>query len=87
MAMTFTGAIASRSWITEDATASTRVAFLKAGTWFGAKAGKLYFRDGSFWVLGVVSAGTEPDAGTMYSTVMQDTNGNQILGDTDKGRG
>jgi len=40
--------------------------------------GRLYFRDGSFWVLGCTSAGTEQDAGTMYPTVMEDTNGNQL---------
>ena len=41
--------------------------------------GVLHFNDGSFWVLGATSAGTEQDAGTMYPTVMEDSNGNQIL--------
>ncbi len=40
---------------------------------------RLYFPDGSFWVMGVTSGGTEQDAGTMYPSVMEDTNGNQIL--------
>jgi RHS repeat-associated protein len=40
---------------------------------------RLYFPDGSFWVMGAASAGTEQDAGTRYATLMQDTNGNQIL--------
>jgi hypothetical protein len=39
--------------------------------------GLLYFRDGSFWVLGCISAGTEQDAGTMYPTTIEDSNGNQ----------
>jgi RHS repeat-associated protein len=39
---------------------------------------RLYFRDGSFWVMGARSSGMEDDAGTLYPTVMQDTNGNQI---------
>ena len=38
----------------------------------------LYFPDGSFWELNALSAGTEPDAGTYYPSLMQDTNGNQI---------
>jgi RHS repeat-associated protein len=39
---------------------------------------RLYFPDGSFWVMGAVSAGTEDDAGVMYPTLMQDSNGNQV---------
>jgi RHS repeat-associated protein len=39
----------------------------------------LYFPDGSFWTMGCYSAGTEPDAGNRYPTIMQDTNGNQVL--------
>jgi hypothetical protein len=40
---------------------------------------RLYFPDGTFWFFGSVSAGTEEDAGTLYPTQFQDTNGNQIL--------
>jgi RHS repeat-associated protein len=40
---------------------------------------RLYFNDGSFWVMGSVAAGTEADAGTRYATVIQDRNGNQII--------
>ena len=40
---------------------------------------RLYFPDGTFWFFGVASAGTEQDAGTLYPTQFQDTNGNQIL--------
>ena len=39
---------------------------------------KLYFPDGSFWVMGAKSAPGEPDAGTWHPTVMEDSNGNQI---------
>jgi len=39
----------------------------------------LYFPDGSFWELNALSAGTEQDAGTYYPSLMEDTNGNQIL--------
>src|SRR5580704_4100488 len=46
--------------------------------WYDSNVGRLYFRDGSFWVFGCTSAGTEQDAGVMYPTLMEDTNGNQI---------
>jgi len=46
--------------------------------WFDSNAGRLYFKDGSFWIFGCTSAGTEQDAGTLYPTTMEDTNGNQI---------
>ena len=46
--------------------------------WFDANTSTLHFRDGSSWFFGCVSASTEADAGTMYPTLMQDTNGNQI---------
>ncbi len=39
---------------------------------------RLYFNSGMYWVLGCTSAGTEGDAGTMYPTLLEDTNGNQI---------
>ena len=41
--------------------------------------GTLYFPDGSFWTFGSTSAGSEPDSGTMYPTVIEDSNGNQVL--------
>jgi hypothetical protein len=40
---------------------------------------RLHFPDGSFWVFGSLSAGTEQDAGTMYPTLMEDSNGNQTI--------
>jgi len=39
---------------------------------------RLYFPDGSFWSMAAASAGIEQDAGTMYPTLMEDTNGNQV---------
>ena len=39
----------------------------------------LYFPDGSFWELNALSGGTEPDAGTYYPTLMEDTNGNEVI--------
>ncbi|HXI43118.1 MAG TPA: RHS repeat-associated core domain-containing protein, partial [Bryobacteraceae bacterium] len=39
---------------------------------------RLYFPDGTFWVMGCTSWGWEQDAGTLYPTQMQDTNGNLI---------
>ncbi len=47
--------------------------------YYNANTGVLYFANGSFWVMGCISAGTEWDAGTMYPTTMEDTNGNQIF--------
>ena len=45
---------------------------------YDASAGKLYSPDGSFWVMGCVSSGGEQDYGTLYPTLIEDTNGNQI---------
>jgi hypothetical protein len=47
--------------------------------WYDSSANILHFRDGSFWVMGSISSGGEPDAGTMYPTVIENANGNQIL--------
>ncbi len=46
---------------------------------YDSNANRLYFNDGSFWVMGSTAAGTEEDSGTMYPTVMQDSNGNQVV--------
>jgi hypothetical protein len=46
--------------------------------WFDATANLLHFTDGSFWVMGCTSGGTEADFGTMYPTTMEDSNGNQL---------
>jgi RHS repeat-associated protein len=52
----------------------------KEGTFVSYDAGsqKLYFTDGSFWEMKMESGLTEPDAGTRYPTLAQDTNGNRI---------
>ncbi|MGH9582567.1 MAG: hypothetical protein ACRD4O_06500, partial [Bryobacteraceae bacterium] len=58
-----------------------------AGGWYSKESAyvsydsntqRLYFNDGSFWVFGCVSSSAEPDAGTMYPTLLEDSNGNQI---------
>jgi RHS repeat-associated protein len=46
--------------------------------WFDMNTSKLYFRNGTFWVMGSTSGGSEPDAGTMYPTVIEDSSGNYI---------
>jgi RHS repeat-associated protein len=46
---------------------------------YNSTTNTLYFRDGSFWVMGCTSITTEADSGTMYPTVLEDTNGNQVL--------
>jgi RHS repeat-associated protein len=45
---------------------------------YDANATRLYSPDGTFWVMGAQSSAGEPDAGTLYPTLMEDTNGNQI---------
>lgn len=45
---------------------------------YDANAQRLCFNDGRFWVMGCQSAGDEPDAGTLYPTLIEDSNGNQI---------
>jgi hypothetical protein len=43
---------------------------------FDANANVLHFPDGSFWQMTVQSGAVEQDAGTLYPSVMEDTNGN-----------
>ncbi len=45
---------------------------------YNATTNDLYFNDGSFWYMGCTSAGTEWDAGTMYPTLMEDSNGTKL---------
>jgi len=45
---------------------------------YDSNANKLHFNDGSFWVMGCTSAGTEWDSGTMYPTQMEDSNGTKL---------
>jgi hypothetical protein len=47
--------------------------------WFDSNADKLHFKNGSFWVMGSTSGGTEADAGTMYPTIIEDVYGNQVI--------
>jgi RHS repeat-associated protein len=46
---------------------------------YNSSNAKLSFTDGSFWLMNGVSSALEPDGGTHYPTLMQDTNGNQVL--------
>ena len=46
---------------------------------FDVTTGRLWFPNGSFWLMGSTSAGTEQDSGSRYPTLMQDSNGNQIV--------
>jgi RHS repeat-associated protein len=43
-----------------------------------ALASILYFPTGTSWVMGSISAQSEADAGAMYPTLIEDSNGNQI---------
>ena len=47
--------------------------------WYDSNTNILHFRDGSYWIMGCTSGGTEPDTGTMYPTTIENSNGNQIL--------
>jgi hypothetical protein len=47
--------------------------------WYDTNTNLLHFRNGTFWLMGCASAGAEPDAGTFYPTVVEDSNGNQII--------
>lgn len=40
---------------------------------------RVYSNNGSFWQMDSISASSEQDAGTRYPTLMQDSNGNQII--------
>ncbi len=76
-------------YIYTDATgAEYRLDQNNAGVWtslegiyvsYDANVNRLYFTDGSFWAISVISGGTEQDAGTMYPSIIEDTNGNQVL--------
>jgi len=55
--------------------------------YYDSNLGNPHFTDGSFWVMGCTSAGTECDAGTMYPTVMEDSNGNQVTISYNEGLG
>jgi len=46
---------------------------------FDANTNRLWFTNGSFWNFGCTSASGEADSGVMYPTLMQDSNGNEII--------
>ncbi len=54
---------------------------------YDANRQRLYFNNGMHWILGCIAAGTEGDAGTMYPTLLEDTNGNQIAVQYQAGKG
>ena len=83
-------------WYTDASGAQYRMTINNNGVWTGngsfyawydTNTNRLYFRDGSFWIMGCVAAGGEPDAGTLYPTVLQDTNGKPDHGALHGGRG
>lgn len=39
---------------------------------------RLYFPDGSFWIMNATSGGIEQDAGVLYPTQMEDSNGDGL---------
>jgi len=75
-------------WLFTDATgAEYRLDVYSAGKWtskdgiyvtFEAGADKLWFNDGSVWIMGCESASTEQDAGTRYPTRIMSSNGNYV---------
>ena len=75
-------------WYTDSSGGQYRLALNNNGVWTGnasfyawydSNTNRLWFRDGSFWLMGCTAAGGEPDAGTMYPTLIEDSNGNQII--------
>ena len=39
---------------------------------------RLWFQSGIFWYMGSISGSTEQDAGTLYPTILQNSNGNYL---------
>jgi hypothetical protein len=82
------GGTVAQYLFTDSTGAEYRLSVNTGGVWtslesiyvsYDSGAGRLYLNDGSFWVMGCTSAASEQDAGTIYPTVMQDSNGNQVL--------
>jgi hypothetical protein len=46
--------------------------------WYDGNTGLLHFTNGTTWLFGCTSAGTELDTGDQYPTVIEDSNGNQV---------
>jgi YD repeat-containing protein len=55
--------------------------------WFDSNTKRLWFKDGTFWLFGCISAGYQGDAGTMYPTLIEDQLGNYIAIRYDQGSG
>ncbi|MEZ5403816.1 MAG: RHS repeat-associated core domain-containing protein [Bryobacteraceae bacterium] len=75
-------------WIFTDNTgAEYRLDQQSNGVWtskeihvsFDSLTNRLYFNNGTFWYMGVLSQGNEEDSGTLYPTLIQDSNGDQII--------
>ena len=47
--------------------------------YFDASINRLWFTNGTWWNFGCTSAPGEADSGVMYPTLMQDSNGNEII--------
>lgn len=79
---------AAGGWVFTDGTGAEYALDMAAGVIWTSREGnfatydeyasKLYFPDGSWWLMNVLAGATEPDAGTRYPSLMQDSNGNQI---------
>jgi YD repeat-containing protein len=54
---------------------------------YDSNANILHFNDGSFWIMGCISGGEEPDLGTLYPTQMEDSNGNYLTISYNQGAG
>ncbi len=46
---------------------------------YNANNSTLYFTNGTFWTMGDTSGPNEADAGTLYPTLIEDANGNQVV--------
>ena len=83
--------VAGGGYIYTDATgAEYNLSQQPDGTWTSSEGvyvvystatspGRLYFPSGVYWAMGCTAGTGEADAGTLYPTLMQDTNGNQIV--------
>ena len=55
--------------------------------WYDSNANILHFPNGTFWSFGCTSASGEQDAGDLYPTLIEDSNGNQVTITYDIGTG
>ena len=66
-------------WISHLYPASSGLSGEAIYVYYDSDSNLLHFRDGSSWYMGCVSSGEEQDAGTMYPTILEDRNGNQVI--------